>query len=104
MFDRMLRSDIVLYREKKIRKELIAYFFSKITRTIPTPMVTMGLDNKPVAVDATDPTVFPATFATEPIVLPATFATAPIDDVTLPTNCPGIEIIPVAIFPTVPMI
>ena len=53
LLDRMLRSDIVLYCEKKIRKELIAYFFSKITRTIPTPIITMGLDKRLVAVDAT---------------------------------------------------
>ena len=59
----------------------MTYFSSKTTRTMPTPMMTMGLDKRFVAVDATPCTVFPATFATEPI-----------DPVTLPIICPGIEI------------
>ena len=70
----------------------MTYFLSKITRTMPTPMITMGLDKRFVAVDATPCTVFPATFATEPIVFPAVLATVLIDPVTVPTSCPGIEI------------
>ena len=58
-------------------------------------MIT-GLDKRFVAVDATPYTVFPAAFAIVPSVFPATFDTAPIafpiDDVTVPTNCSGIEI------------
>ena len=65
------------------------YFLSKITRTIPTPIITTGLDKRFVADDATPCTVFPATFATVPIVcpivLPAVLATVLIDPVTVPT-------------------
>ena len=61
----MLRSDIVLYREKKRNDVIIheTYFLSRITRTIPTPIMTMELDKRFVAVDATPCTVFPAVFA-----------------------------------------
>jgi len=68
------------------------------------PMMTTGLDNRFPADDATPCTVFAAELATEPIVLPAVLATVLIDPVTVPTSCPGIASIPVAMFPTVPII
>ena len=80
------------------------YFLRKITRTIPIPIMTTGLDNKPVAVEATPCTVWPDVLAIEPIVLPAVLATEPIELVTVPTSCPGIVIILLASPPMVPMI
>ena len=68
------------------------------------PMMTTGDDKRFVADDATPCIVWPAVLATLPIVLPAVFATVLIDPVTVPTSCPGIASIPVAMFPTVPMI
>jgi len=56
--------------------------------------MTIGLDKRFVAVDATPCTVFAAELATEPIVLPAVLATVLIDPVTVPTSCPGIASIP----------
>ena len=69
----------------------MTYFFNRTTRIIPMPMVTTGLDNKPVAVEASPYTVWPAVLAIEPIVLPAVLATEPIELVTVPISCPGIE-------------
>jgi len=93
-FDRILRSDMyyVFYIMRKKGNVNMTYFLSRTTRTIPTPIMRMGLDKRFVAVDVTPCTVFPATFATLPIVFPATFATAPMEPVTDPTSCPGIEI------------
>ena len=71
---------------------------------MPMPMMTTGLDNRFPADDATPWTVFAAELATEPIILPAVLATVLIDPVTVPTSCPGIASIPVAMFPTVPII
>ena len=68
------------------------------------PMMTMGLDNRFPADDATPCTVFAAELATDTIVLPAVLATAPIELVTVPPNCSGIEIILFANPPTVLMI
>ena len=89
---------------KKIRMIILPYFLSKITRTIPTPMMTTGDDKRFVADDAIPCAVFPATLATLPIVLPAVLATLLIEPVTDPTICPGNEIILFAKPPIVPII
>ena len=80
------------------------YYFNRTMRIIPMPMMTTGLDNKPVAVEATPCTVWPAVLAIEPIVLSAVLATEPIELVTVPTSCPGIAIILLASPPMVPII
>ena len=105
-FDRMLRSDMyyVFYIVRKKGNDCVVYFLNKITRTIPTPMMTMGLDKRFVAVDVTPCTAWLAELATLPIVLPAVFATLLIEPVTVPTNCPGIAMILFANPPIVPII